>query len=392
MKKLLFVMMHLKMGGAERSLVNLLNEINYKEYSVDLLLIKREGELISQLPKNINIIETPYELRSLFSNRIETIRGIKYFVIRGCSILYSEIYGKVIPGDDCAVRWNGFYDKAIPMLGREYDVAISYLAGPSMFYVANKVDAKKKIVFIHSDYKASGAFIGKNTDFPYFKKFDVIPTISEQCKNSLVKEFPDIKEKFVVVPNITSKRLIEARSCQFIPEEYKEQKSIICSVGRLSNEKGFDMAAQAAALLKSRKMSFSWYIVGEGTERKKIQEIIVQNHLENCFFLLGIRDNPYPYIKNADVIVQPSRFEGKSMVLDEAKILAKPIIATNYSTVHDQLSKDEGLIVEMSPEKIADAVQKIVLSKSMQSQFSNYLKQKDYGNTKEMAKFYKILK
>lgn len=392
MKKLLFVMMHLEMGGAERSLVNLLNEIDYNEYSVDLLLIKKKGELISQLPQNVNIIETPYELRSLFSNRIEKIRGIKYFVIRGCSILYSEIYGKIKPGDNCAVRWNGFYDKAIPKLDRKYDVAISYLAGPSMFYVANKVEAKKKIVFIHSDYKASGAFIGKNTDFPYFKKFDVIPTISEQCKNSLVKEFPDIREKFVVVPNITSTRLIEARSCQFIPEEYKERKSIICSVGRLSNEKGFDMAAQAAAILKSRKILFSWYIVGEGGERKKIQEIIAKNHLEDCFFLLGIRDNPYPYMRYADIVVQPSRYEGKSMVLDEAKILAKPIIATNYTTVHDQLTEEEGLIVEMSPKGIADGVQKILSDESVQSQFSDYLKQKDYGNTNEMTRFYEILR
>ena len=392
MKKLLFVMMHLEMGGAERSLVNLLNEIDYNEYSVDLLLIKKKGELISQLPQNVNIIETPYELRSLFSNRIEKIRGIKYFVIRGCSILYSEIYGKIKPGDNCAVRWNGFYDKAIPKLDRKYDVAISYLAGPSMFYVANKVEAKKKIVFIHSDYKASGAFIGKNTDFPYFKKFDVIPTISEQCKNSLVKEFPDIREKFVVVPNITSTRLIEARSCQFIPEEYKERKSIICSVGRLSNEKGFDMAAQAAAILKSRKILFSWYIVGEGGERKKIQEIIAKNHLEDCFFLLGIRDNPYPYMRYADIVVQPSRYEGKSMVLDEAKILAKPIIATNYTTVHDQLTEKEGLIVEMSPKGIADGVQKILSDESVQSQFSDYLKQKDYGNTNEMTRFYEILR
>ena len=392
MRKLLFVMMHLKMGGAERSLVNLLNEIDYNEYSVDLLLIKKQGELISQLPKSVNIIETPYELRSLFSNRIEKIRGIKYFVIRGCSILYSEIYGKIKPGDSCAVRWNGFYDKAIPKLDRKYDVAISYLAGPSMFYVANKVDAKKKIVFIHSDYKASGAFIGKNTDFPYFKKFDIIPTISEQCKNSLVKEFPDIKEKFVVVPNITSTRLIEARSCQFVPEEYKGRKSIICSVGRLSNEKGFDMAAQAAALLKSRKILFSWYVVGEGGERKRIQEIIEKNHLENCFFLLGIRDNPYPYMRYADIVVQPSRYEGKSMVLDEAKILEKPIIATNYTTVHDQLTEEEGLIVEMSPKGIADGVQKILANESIQSQFSDYLKQKDYGNTNEMTKFYEILR
>lgn len=392
MKKLLFVMMHLKMGGAERSLVNLLNEIDYKEYSVDLLLIKREGELISQLPKNVNIIETPYELRSLFSNRIEKIRGIKYFVIRGCSILYSEIYGKIKPGDNCAVRWNGFYEKAIPMLGKEYDAAVSYLAGPSMFFVANKVKAKKKIVFIHNDYSASGATIGKDTDLPYFKKFDMIPTISEQCKDSLVKEFPEMKDKFVVIPNITSTQLIEAKSEEFIPEEYKERKNILCSIGRLNNQKRFDMAVQAAALLKANDVLFSWFVIGEGEERKKLQEMIAQGHLEDSFYLLGIRDNPYPYIKNSDIVVQTSRYEGKSMVLDEAKILAKPIIATDYTTVRDQLSDDEGMVVEMTPYGIADGIQKMLESKKMQEQFANYLRNRDYGNTSEMQKFYDILK
>lgn len=392
MKKLLFVIMHLKMGGAERSLVNLLNEIDYKEYSVDLLLIKREGELIAQLPKSVNIIETPYELRALFSNRIEKIRGIKYFIIRGCSILYSEIYGKIKPGDNCAVRWNGFYDKAIPMLGREYDVAISYLAGPSMFYVANKVNAKKKIVFIHSDYVASGAVIGKKTDMPYFEKYDLIPTISEQCRNSLVKEFPDMADKFVVVPNITSTRLIEVRSSRFAPEEYKGKRNIICSIGRLNNAKGFDMAVQAAALLKSKRFAFDWFIIGEGEERRGLQEIITKNKLEDCFFLLGIRDNPYPYMKNADIVVQSSRYEGKSMVLDEAKILAKPIVATNYTTVRDQLTDEEGLIVEMTPEGIANGIQKMLENESLRKKFSKYLKQRDYGNTNEMQKFYDILK
>lgn len=391
MKKILFVIMHLEMGGAERSLVNLLNEIDYNKYSVDLLLIKRKGELISQLPQDVNIIETPYELRSLFSNRIEKIKGIKYFIIRGCSTLYSEAYGRIKPGDNRAVRWNRFFDKAIPKLKCKYDVAISYLTGESMFYVANKVEANKKIVFIHSDYEASGSFIGKDTDFSFFKKFDVIPTVSEQCKNSLVKEFPDIREKFVVVPNITSTKMIEARSYRFIPEEYKGRKRIICSVGRLSNEKGFDMAAQAAALLKSREILFSWFVVGEGRERKRIQKIIAENHLEDCFFLLGIRDNPYPYMRYADVVVQPSRYEGKSMVLDEAKILAKPIIATNYTTVHDQLSGGKGLIVEMNPEGIADGVQKMLSNKSMRSQLSDYLKQNDHGNINEMIKFYEIL-
>ena len=391
MKKILFVIMHLKMGGAERSLVNLLNEIDYNNYLVDLLLIKKEGELISQLPKNVNLMETPYELHALFSNKIESVKGIQLFFVRIHSIINSTVYGKIKLGDDCAVRWNQFYDKRIRGLDAEYDVAISYLAGPSMFYVANKVKAKKKIVFIHNDYQASGAVIGKYTDRPYFEKFNLIPTISDKCKNSLDQTFPDMKEKFVVIPNITSTQLIKMRANQFYPEEYNEAQNVICSVGRLNEQKGFDLAIQAAASLKKSGVSFGWYIIGEGEERKKLQELIANNQLEDCFFLLGIRDNPYPYLKNADVVVQPSRYEGKSMVLDEAKILAKPIVATNYTTVRDQLSDEEGLVVDMTPEGIAEGIQKMLTDSKMREGFVKYLQQRDYGNTDEMEKFYDAL-
>lgn len=391
MKKILFVIMHLKMGGAERSLVNLLNEIDYNNYSVDLLLIKKEGELISQLPQNVNLIETPYELHALFSNKIESVKGIRLFFVRIHSIIYSTVYGKIKRGDDCAVRWNQFYNKRIRGLDAEYDVAISYLAGPSMFYVANKVKAKKKIVFIHNDYQASGAVIGEYTDRPYFEKFNLIPTISDKCKNSLDQTFPDMKEKFVVIPNITSTQLIKMRANQFHPEEYNEAQNVICSVGRLNEQKGFDLAIQAAASLKKSGVSFGWYIIGEGEERKKLQELIANNQLEDCFFLLGIRDNPYPYLKNADVVVQSSRYEGKSMVLDEAKILAKPIVATNYTTVRDQLSDEEGLVVDMTPEGIAEGIQKMLTDSKMREGFVKYLQQRDYGNTDEMEKFYDAL-
>lgn len=391
MKKILFVIMHLKMGGAERSLVNLLNEIDYNNYSVDLLLIKKEGELISQLPQNVNLIETPYELHALFSNKIESVKGIRLFFVRIHSIIYSTVYGKIKRGDDCAVRWNQFYNKRIRGLDAEYDVAISYLAGPSMFYVANKVKAKKKIVFIHNDYQASGAVIGEYTDRPYFEKFNLIPTISDKCNNSLDQTFPDMKEKFVVIPNITSTQLIKMRANQFHPEEYNEAQNVICSVGRLNEQKGFDLAIQAAASLKKSGVSFGWYIIGEGEERKKLQELIANNQLEDCFFLLGIRDNPYPYLKNADVVVQSSRYEGKSMVLDEAKILAKPIVATNYTTVRDQLSDEEGLVVDMTPEGIAEGIQKMLTDSKMREGFVKYLQQRDYGNTDEMEKFYDAL-
>ena len=390
-KKILFVVMHLHMGGAERSLVNLLSEIDYSQYEVDLLLIKKEGNLIRQLSKEVHLLETPYELKAVYSNSIDGIRGVKYFIARGMSVVCSNIWNKLHTCDVTAIRWNQFYKRLIPPLEKKYDVAVAYLTGPSMYYVADKVNTDKKIVFYHNDYFASNAMPNRPTDLPYFEKFDLIPTISDQCKQSLEKAFPDMKEKFTVVPNITSTKLIRLRADQFYPEEYKGKKNVICSIGRLNEQKGFDLAIQAATSLKKSGVSFSWYIIGEGEERKKLQELITSNQLKDSFFLLGIRDNPYPYLKNADVVVQPSRYEGKSMVLDEAKILAKPIVATNYTTVRDQLSDEEGLVVEMTPEEIADGLQRMLNDSKMRERFENYLQQRDYGNTDEMKKFYDAL-
>ena len=142
-KKLLFVMMHLHMGGAERSLVNLLSEINYNQYEVDLLLIKKEGDLIRQLPKEVNLIDTPYELKAVYCNSIDSIRGVKYFLMRGMSVAYSNIKNKIKRCDLTAIRWNQFYKGLIPQFEKKYDVAIAYLTGPSMYYVADKVNAGK---------------------------------------------------------------------------------------------------------------------------------------------------------------------------------------------------------------------------------------------------------
>lgn len=387
-KKILFVIMHLHMAGAERSLVNLLNEMDYSKYDVDLILIKEEGELIAQLPKEVNMLDTPYELHAVYSNKIDRIGGIKYFIARGISVVYSNLYNKIHPCDVTAVRWNMFYSDLIPQLEKKYDVAVAYLSGPSMYYVAQKVYANKKIVFYHNDYIASTRMVGWKTDLPYFETVDLIPTISEQCRRSLEKAFPDMKEKFRVIPNITSAKLIKSRAEEFFPDEYKEKKNIICSIGRLNQAKGFDLAILAAALLKERGNAFVWFVIGEGEERKKLQEQIVRNHLEDRFFLLGTRENPYPYMKFATVVVQTSRFEGKSMVLDEAKILGKPIVATEYTTVRDQLTDEEGLVVKMNPEGIAGGIQELLENDQMRDNLSDYLRQRDYGNLEEIQKLY----
>src|SRR5690606_23534715 len=121
----------------------------------------------------------------------------------------------------------------------------------------------------------------------------------------------------------------------------------------------FDLAIEAAKILKDRGVKFQWSIIGEGPERDRLQALITQYELDDYVYLPGLKDNPYPYIRQASLLVQPSRYEGKSLVIDEAKILAKPIILTNFTTAKDQIKHNvNGMIVDMTAEAIAEGIMK----------------------------------
>lgn len=389
--RILFVMMRLKMGGAERSLINLLNELDYKKFEADLILLKKTGELLPQVPPQVRLLDTPFELRALYSNKALGVRGLKYFAVRALSVLCSGVVGRFRPCEPYAFRWKYFYTNLIPPLNTTYDVAIAYLTGPSMYYTSEKVTASRRLAFVHNDYITSGLAAWKETDQRYFESFDLVPTISEKCRDSLVKVFPKLREKFVVIPNLTSERWINARANEFYPKEYTGKSNIVLSVGRLTQQKGFDIAVNAAALLKKDGVDFTWFIVGEGDQRKELERLISRLGLQATVHLLGVRDNPYPYIRHATIIAQTSRSEGKSVVLDEAKILCKPILATRYNTVGDQLSAEEGCVVEMTAEDVAQGIRLLLTQPEERERYIGYLTGRNYGNTGEIQKFYDAL-
>ena len=182
--------------------------------------------------------------------------------------------------------------------------------------------------------------------------------------SAVIREaFPEFADKTVCLENLTSGQLVKSLAGETAPNEYldHENSTIIVSVGRLSHIKGYDMAIDAAAILKNRNIPFRWYVVGEGSERAALTKQIQERGLEGQFYLLGLKTNPYPYMKFADILVQSSRYEGKSVVLDEAKILGKRIVVTNYNSAKDQITHGvTGLIAEMSPEGIAEQIERYI--------------------------------
>ncbi len=387
MKKILIVMTSLYNGGAEKSLVNLLNELPFDKYQVDLLLFMKKGIFLKQVPAEVNIIDTPYEIEKLYGYKLNF--G-KLFLMKYVGGMVAKIFTRS-DSERRAFRWKWFYSRVIPKLDTYYDVALGYMPCEIIYYLDEKVNAGRKIGWVHNDYRSSK--YPHKYDDKHFANLDALVSISDTCVNILKEEFPEIKNKIYCLQNITSSKTIEKRANEFYPKEYNEKEVNLISIGRLHEQKGFDLAAHAASIMKKRGISFNWFIIGGGDEgKKKLESLIRKENISDCFKLLGTRENPYPYIKNATIFVQPSRYEGKSVVLDEAKILSVPIIATAYPTVHDQIKEDkEGVIVSLTPEGIAKGIEEVIIHDKIREKLIAYLKDYEYGNQNEVEKYINLI-
>lgn len=384
-RNILFIMSSLRNGGAERSLINLLQLLDYNKYNVDLLLFQNEGMFLKQIPEKVNIISDCNKLHTLYENK-------KIVLLKHPYLSAVHIIGTLVSrwrADSVSksrqYRWKYFYKKIIVMVKKEYDIAIAYMQCEQTYFLVDKVKASKKIAWVHSEYSQLGNL--KEMDLEYFEKVDKVVTISDLCARDLEKNFPSIVDKFVVLPNLTSSQVIKKLSNDFFPSEFRVDMLNIISVGRLNIQKGFDFALDAAAELKRHKLKFHWVVLGIGNLKEELEKKREELDLQDCFEFIGARENPYAYMKNADVLVQSSRFEGKSVVLDEAKILGCPIVTTNYPTVYDQINSNEGVIVGMSGKEIADGIMRILENPY---QYSEYLLQHEYGNEMEIEKYYQL--
>lgn len=385
MKKILFVIQTLSLGGAERSLINLLHELSADQYEVDLLLFKKRGAFLDQVPSWVNILDVPEGLKELYS---PLSHSGKYALVKIAGTISSKILWRTRK-KRAAFRWRYFYKKRIPKLPVQYDVAIAYSGSEVQYLVRDCVCASKKIVWVHNDYRTAG--YSRKDDLCYFADMDEIVSVSDACVDALKETFPAFSKKIRCIENITSSAFVRKQAEMYAPEEYSDCPALL-SIGRMGPQKGFDMAISAAALMKKNNVQFRWYIIGEGKLREKLEKQIKELNVEDCVILLGTRTNPYPYIKNCTILVQPSRFEGKSVVLDEAKILCTPIVATNYPTVRDQILEGrEGIITPMTAEGIAEEIQKLLENPALLMRIRDYLGCHEYGNQREVTKYIELI-
>ena len=392
MKKLLFVINSLTIGGSEKSLVSLLNLINYSKYSVDLLMLKRGEEFDKYIPNEVNILQPPKYYRYLYkyNSEVSIKEKLKFILCRYKCSIGLRINGKILPLKNNQQIFYENQKNILDSLEKKYDFAISYAQGFPTYFVSDKVKANKKIAWINCDYIHTA--YDKKLDKNYYKNIDKIIAVSESGKKSILEVDRDYRNKVEVIKDIVNPELIQNMSSYDISELDESCFNILTVARLVKGYKGYDLAVKAAKILKNDGYNFKWYAVGDGHDRYEIEKIIKHYKLEENFILLGSKDNPYPYMKKCDLYVQPSRVEGFGLTVIEAKILKKLIVCTNFKTASELIVHNEnGLIVKMDEVSIADGIKKYINDEKFKNKiYSTLLREKCYDSINEINKLYKL--
>jgi glycosyltransferase involved in cell wall biosynthesis len=274
----------------------------------------------------------------------------------------------------------------IHKIAKHYDLAVDYNGQHQLYYLVDRVRATVKVSFFHSDYSKWDYYY--TMDRRYFPKVDKIFTISDTCVAALQEYFPKEASKIELFENISSLELINELGS--VPMDMGFNS--IVTVGHLTKLKGTLLALEVAEILKINGIEFQWYFVGQDSKDYNYAQIVKSKGLNEHIHFVGVTTNPYPYIKNATIMVHLSSFEGKSIALDEAKLLAKPIVVTNFSTVNDQFQNGyNASIVSFNAHEIAETLLELVNNPSLQQQYSQNLRNDCKDNSHEIEKLYSLL-
>ena len=407
MKKRIFISMHyMELGGAEISLIGLLQAMDYTRYEVDLFLHAHRGELMQFIPTEVNVLPEIKEYA-----HIEC--PMKQALLDGCwGVLYGRLNAKWLAKKylrkkvvsisaaglqyvaDCVSP----YLPSLYHLG-EYDLAISYLNPHN--YVLDKVKAKKKICWIHTDY--SHIDINVKQELPIWSAYDHIMSISPDATKTFLQVFPKLQDKIVEMENILSPAFVQQRaemiSQEDVEREIPHEQNVIrlLSVGRFCEAKNYDNVPDICKRINSQfsilnsQLRVKWFLIGYGGDEELIRQKIEEAGMQGHVIIIGKRSNPYPYMKACDIYVQPSRYEGKSVTVREAQMLYKPVAVTNYPTATSQIKNGvDGVIIPLDNEGCANELSTFILNTKLQGKLMSYLANHDYGNMKEIQKLYKL--
>ena len=372
-RTVLILMPGMPRGGTEISLLNFLSIMDFSKYDVTLLLIERAGELLASIPQMVHIQTVHFDSEKYLS--IARQRNRPSWLYRQLVKIGAKTNLYALPpyGYKKALRHCSVPDCA-------YDLAIDYHGYGSFCtpLLVEKVHAKRKARVIHGDN-----LHGMKTLVRWLSGLNVILDVSETCRRAVCQTFPKLAARHYILPNIVDDVSIRKKAAMNVSLNGNTAKGfLLCTVGRMEYEKGYDIAVQTAKILKEKHQAFTWIFVGDGSERRNIEKSIEANNLNEDIILTGMQSNPYPYIRMADMYVQPSRNEGFGLTVEEAQIIGTPVVASDLPAIREHFSDDQsGILVSPSAETFAKIIANCMQDKQLLLKWRNYLKTRSMDNT-----------
>ena len=402
--RILFVINTLGQAGAETALLSLLQmlarEKGEARYEISLYVLTGQGEMASRLPADVRLLNKKYReesvltakgrkylkktvLKAMFT-RATVVKLFPYLVKNTCAMLGKK---RLLPDK---LLWRVLSDGGM-VLPEEYDLAVSYLEGGAAYFVADHVKAAKKAAFIHVDYEKAG--YTRALDKDCYLAFDKIFTVSDEVREAFLKAYPELPDKTEVFHNILNKEEIvrRAEEGEGFTDGFTGMR--LLSVGRLTAQKAFEVSVDAMKRLKDAGKNVRWYVLGEGDQRKKLQEQIDALGLTEDFILYGAVNNPYPFMKQADIYVHASRFEGKSIAIQEAQILGKPMVVSDCSGNREQVCHGrDGLMCGLTPDSLAENIMLLLEDEALRRKLGAAAAKKNADAAEEIQKLLSMLK
>lgn len=388
MKNIIIVYNSMSTGGSTTSLLSLLNEIDYNQYEVDLLL-RGPGIYESLIPSKVNIL--PYLIDPTLSSRLTLYKlfSLKSLFHFAKALYYNKIHkrfnvrSQIMSLDSLRFCRN---------IEKKYDVAISYIENLPMYYTLSKIKANKYITWIHLDY--IGSKLNPNIDRKYLNKADNVVLVSEICKRNFDFSFPQLSKRSLVIENLLSQKYVVQRAMENIDYQlpYVTEKRIkFISVCRIFFfHKGLDRGIYALSKLKKEgclHSDFIWYIVGDGKDYHKLDSLIKSENLTDIVCLCGLHYNPLPLLKQCDVFFLPSRYEGKPMAVTEAQMLGLLPVVTEYASANEQIKHNEnGIILPNNDTSVYQFLKSIMADDTIIWDLKKNVPLTEYSNLHEYQK------
>lgn len=392
MKHILIIHFNMELGGAESSLLGLLDTIDYSKYAVDLFLLNHSGELMPLINDHVNLLPEIPSYKALTQPISANMRNgnIQTALLRCYARARSSLSSGAL---HLPHNYKQYFHKLcvphLPSIPGEYDLAISF--NDPHYIIGEKATAKVKLAWFHTD--ASRIRFCDDIEKEMWGMSDYVVNVSENCKNAFDEAHPYLNESHsLVIENILPKELIGKQAQEPQEDMPTGTGRTLLSVGRFCDAKNFDNVPDICRRLVEDGLDVKWYLIGYGGDEALIRRKIDEAGMQERVVILGKKYNPYPYMCACDLYVQPSRYEGKAVTVREAQLLSKPVVITSYATSGSQLEDGvDGVIVPMDNAGCAAGIAALLREPWRMRFLSENCKMRDYTNSAEVEKIYALV-